>query len=49
MLIGQQIASLPYSLFATHYWLPGFSLFVAGLPSAILRKHYRPIELNRAF
>ena len=38
MLIGQQIASLPYSLFATHYWLPGFSLFVAGLPSAILRE-----------
>jgi hypothetical protein len=36
--IGQQIASLPYSLFATHYWLPGFSLFVAGLPSAILRE-----------
>ena len=36
--IGKQIASLPYSLFATHYWLPGFSLFVAGLPSAILRE-----------
>ena len=50
MLIGQQIASLPYSLFATHYWLPGASRcsLLDCLPP-FCANNCRPIELNRAF